>query len=79
MISLSGDLKDVSEKMNSIKFNLKDKEKLAKDEEKRKNDLIIYLAHDLKTPLTSIIGYLTIIKEESDLNDRFRRKYLQIY
>lgn len=78
LISLSGDLKDVSEKMNSIKFNLKDKEKLAKDEEKRKNDLIIYLAHDLKTPLTSIIGYLTIIKEESDLNDGFRRKYLQI-
>lgn len=78
LISLSGDLKDVTTKMNNIKFSLREKEKLARDEEKRKNDLIIYLAHDLKTPLTSIIGYLTILKEEEDISERFRKKYLQI-
>lgn len=78
LISLSGDLKDVTAKMNSIKFSLRENEKLAKDAEKRKNDLIIYLAHDLKTPLTSIIGYLTILSEENDLSHRFRKKYLKI-
>lgn len=78
LISLSGELKDVTTKMNNIKFNLREKEKLARDSEKRKNDLIVYLAHDLKTPLTSIIGYLTILKEEKDLNERFKKKYLQI-
>lgn len=78
LISLSGDLKDVTEKMNSIKFNLRENEKIARDSEKRKNDLIIYLAHDLKTPLTSILGYLSILKDEHDLNDNFRKKYLQI-
>jgi len=78
LISLSGDLKDVTAKMNKIKFSLRENEKLAKDAEKRKNDLIIYLAHDLKTPLTSIIGYLTILKEENDLSDSFRNKYLKI-
>ena len=31
---------------------------LAQTEMQRKNDLITYLAHDLKTPLASVIGYL---------------------
>lgn len=78
LISLSGDLKDVTAKMNRIKFSLRENEKLAKDAEKRKNDLIIYLAHDLKTPLTSIIGYLTILSEENALSESFRKKYLKI-
>lgn len=78
LITLSGDLKEVNARMNNIKFKLRENEKIARDSEKRKNDLIIYLAHDLKTPLTSIIGYLTILKEENDLTERFRRKYLQI-
>lgn len=78
LITLSGDLKEVNDKMNKIKFKLRENEKAARDSEKRKNDLVIYLAHDLKTPLTSIIGYLTILKEEYDLSDRFRKKYLQI-
>lgn len=78
LISLSSELKDVSEKMNRIKLGLKENEKLAKDAEKRKNDLILYLAHDLKTPLTSIIGYLTILKDEKDVSEKFRNKYLKI-
>ncbi len=78
LITLSGDLKEVNAQMNNIKFNLRENEKIARDSERRKNDLIIYLAHDLKTPLTSIIGYLTILKEENDLSERFQRKYLQI-
>ena len=78
LISLSGDLRDVTNKMNNIKLSLREKERLARDVEKRKNDLIVYLAHDLKTPLTSIIGYLTILKEEEDLSQSFRKKYLGI-
>lgn len=77
-IFLSRDLKEINEYMNKIKFNLRKSEKAAKDSEKRKEDLIVYLAHDLKTPLTSIIGYLNILKEEDDLSERFKKKYLQI-
>ena len=36
----------------------------AREAEQRKNDLIMYLAHDLKTPLTSVIGYLTLLQDE---------------
>lgn len=77
-IFLSRDLEEVNEHMNSIKFNLRKNEKIARDSEKRKEDLIVYLAHDLKTPLTSILGYLNILKEEDDLSERFKKKYLQI-
>ena len=43
LITLSGDLKEVNDKMNKIKFKLRENEKIARDSEKRKNDLIIYL------------------------------------
>lgn len=77
-IFLSRDLKEINEYMNKIKFNLRENEKIARDSEKRKEDLIVYLAHDLKTPLTSILGYLNILKDEDDLSERFKKKYLQI-
>lgn len=74
-IFLSRDLEEVNEYMNRIKFNLKENERIARESEKRKEDLIVYLAHDLKkTPLTSILGYLNILKEEEDLSERFRKK-----
>lgn len=37
--------------------------------EKSKNTLIANLSHDLKSPLTSIIGYLTLVKGSSNLSD----------
>lgn len=78
LIVLSVDLKEINDHMNRIKFNLRRNEEIAKDAEKRKDDLILYLAHDLKTPLTSILGYLDILKTEEDLSERFKNKYLQI-
>lgn len=77
-IFLSRDLEEVNEYMNRIKFNLRENERIARESEKRKEDLIVYLAHDLKTPLTSILGYLNILKDEDDLSERFKKKYLQI-
>ncbi len=78
LIILSRDLKEINDYMNNMKLNLRNNEKIARDSEKRKDDLIVYLAHDLKTPLTSVIGYLNILKEENDLSERFRKKYLQV-
>lgn len=44
--------------------------------ERRKNELVAYLAHDTKTPLTSVIGYLSILSEEPDLPEGQRQRYL---
>lgn len=53
-------------------------EQTAREEAQRKNDLITYLAHDLKTPLTSVIGYLSLLDEAPDLPAAQREKYLRI-
>jgi two-component system sensor histidine kinase VanS len=49
-------------------FKTRESRRTAKDAEQRKNDMIVYLAHDLKTPLTSVIGYLTLLKDEQNIS-----------
>ena len=39
---------------------------------------MVYLAHDLKTPLTSVLGYLTLLQDEPDLPPEFRARYTGI-
>ena len=50
----------------------------AREAEQRKNDLVVYLAHDLKTPLTSVIGYLTLLRDEPQLSPELRSRYTGI-
>lgn len=78
IIELPSELHDVEKDMNLIKTNFKRSQQLAKEAEQRKNDLVVYLAHDLKTPLTSVIGYLTLLRDESQILEELRTKYLSI-
>lgn len=78
LITLPTDLKEVENQMNEIKLNIRQNERAAREAEQRKNDLIVYLAHDLKTPLTSVIGYLTLLRDENRISDELREKYLDI-
>ena len=38
----------------------------------------MYLAHDLKTPLSSVIGYLNLLQDEDKLPEELKAKYLGI-
>lgn len=77
-ILLSSELAATEKKLNFIRHTLMQRKAEADLSEQRKNDLIVYLAHDLKTPLTSIIGYLTLLSENPDLPVEARAKYMNI-
>ncbi len=69
---------EVSLQMAEIKAAMQRQEQLQKEEAGRKNDLITYLAHDLKTPLTSVIGYLSLLDEARDMPQAQKTKYIHI-
>ncbi len=78
LIKLPSDLSELEFTLNNTKQNAIQNEILAKTNEERKNELIVYLAHDLKTPLTSIIGYLELLSDSNDLPIEQRAKYINI-
>lgn len=77
-LSLSPALKEYEADISNIRLKLIQNERAAKEAEQRKNDLVVYLAHDLKTPLTSVIGYLSLLKDEKEISDSLREKYIDI-
>lgn len=77
-IRLPTELRPMEIKLNTIKTTLRRREYEAKEAEQRKNDLVVYLAHDLKTPLTSVIGYLNLLNDEKEISPELRDKYTHI-
>ena len=77
-ISLSPELIAIERKMNQLKYRMEKQKSDMLLSEKRKNDLIMYLAHDLKTPLASVIGYLNLLRDEGEISGELREKYLDI-
>ncbi|PWJ28619.1 two-component system sensor histidine kinase VanS [Faecalicatena orotica] len=69
---------EIAVQMTQIKTKMERNARIMKEEEARKNDMITYLAHDLKTPLTSIIGYLSLLDEARDMPALQREKYTTI-
>ena len=61
-----------------MRVDIISKEKEVKEAEAKKNDLIVYMAHDLKTPLTSVIGYLTLLSDEPNISKETQERYLKI-
>jgi two-component system sensor histidine kinase VanS len=77
-ISLSPEMDFMEAKLNKIKTILEKRERDAAEAEQRKNDLVVYLAHDIKTPLTSVIGYLSLLDEAHDMPEEQKEKYIGI-
>ena len=77
-VSLLPELSAIEKKINTIKHNFEKQKLNMKLEEQQKNDMVMYLAHDLKTPLASVIGYLHLLRDEGQISEELRQKYLSV-
>lgn len=75
---LSEELAPMQVYLDAIRYQIASSQNAAREAEQRKNDLVVYLAHDLKTPLTSVIGYLTLLLEEEEISPKLQKKYLSV-
>ena len=78
LINLPHELKEIEDQMNQIKKDSLKNKIAIRQAEKQKNDLLLYLAHDLKTPLTSIIGYLDLLNNQPNLLLEEKKTYAKI-
>ena len=77
-IRLPPAMKSVEDQLNLAREEALRAQQAAREAEQRKNDLVVYLAHDLKTPLTSVIGYLTLLRDEPQISPELRARYTGI-
>lgn len=69
--SLANDINNISQGLeNSIEQRIKS--------ERMKSALITNVSHDLKTPLTSIINYVELIKKEENIQPEYLKDYVQV-
>ena len=66
-IQLSPEMLPFERKLNSVKQTLAERKMETALAEQRKDELVMYLAHDIRTPLTSVIGYLNLLEEDPNM------------
>lgn len=66
------------QQLQALREALKRRQLQEQMSEQQKNDLVLYLAHDIRTPLTSVIGYLNLLDEARDMPAAQREKYTHI-
>lgn len=74
---LYDDRKELGERINSIGDGLQKAVETSIKDERMKSELITNVSHDIKTPLTSIINYIDLIKRE-DIQDEKLQEYLKV-
>ncbi|WP_050978515.1 sensor histidine kinase KdpD [Eggerthella sp. YY7918] len=77
-VKLPDELGIIRAELMEIRERTLSDERAAVAAERRKNELVAYLAHDIKTPLTSVLGYLSLLRETSDLPRAARQEYADI-
>lgn len=75
--NLHGDNRTLADSVNSIGKGIKEAVEISMKDERMKADLITNVSHDIKTPLTSIINYVDLIKREKVDNQKVQN-YIRV-
>ena len=74
---LKGTLKELATYVNDVSNGFTNAVKESLKSERLKTELITNVSHDIKTPLTSIINYVDLIKRE-DIQDEKIKEYIKV-
>lgn len=77
-ICLPAEMEATRQTLSALKAELNRRTLAAQTAEQRKDELVVYLAHDIRTPLTSVIGYLNLLVEAPDMPTAQKEAYLHI-
>ena len=72
------EIKNLAENINNMASEIQNRIEAERRSEQTKSELITNVSHDLRTPLTSVMGYIGLIKEGKYENDEMMKEYLNI-
>ncbi len=76
MWQLNESLKAMINQVRSSDYKLREALRMEEEENRRKSDFLVIAGHELRTPLSGVVGMLTICREQRDNADR--EKYLDV-
>ncbi|AHM55584.1 sensor protein GtcS [Peptoclostridium acidaminophilum DSM 3953] len=76
--SSKNEFEDLRDAVNQMAQKIENEINLREDTEANRKNLVLYISHDLKTPLTNILGYCETLKNEKNLPQETVEKYLDI-
>ncbi|BDR67576.1 two-component sensor histidine kinase [Clostridium tetani] len=71
-------LNNLIESINGLVDKFQNSMKLNKEYEDERRKMITNISHDLRTPLTSLLGYIEFIKDNKNLSEEEREEYVNI-
>lgn len=71
-------LNNLIESINGLVDKFQNSMKLNKEYEDERRKMITNISHDLRTPLTSLLGYIEFIKDNKNLSEEEREEYINI-
>ncbi|MGL5379463.1 ATP-binding protein [Clostridium sp.] len=72
------EIKNLAENINTMAEEIELRIYNERKSEKTKSELITNVSHDLRTPLTSVMGYIGLVKDGKYEDDKMMREYLEI-
>ena len=72
------EIKNLAENINNMASEIQERMEAERRAEKTKSELITNVSHDLRTPLTSVMGYIGLIKAGKYEDENMMKEYLDI-
>lgn len=72
------EIKNLAENINTMAAEIQSRIEAERRSEKTKSELITNVSHDLRTPLTSVMGYIGLIKDGKYEDEAMMKEYLNI-